>query len=104
MTIFAHANVFSHDTVLTMRTFKSNMNRWLLPPQVSVGARMTEPHPALGSLEGFVPKSGVRIVLDELRCVFNPNLLNQGPAVSQGADLEVKYVILVWMFWILKEG
>jgi hypothetical protein len=58
----------------------------------------------LWGMSGFfsIPKSGVWVVLYELRRIFNSNFLNQCSAVSQGPDLKVHYVILARVLWVLK--
>lgn len=42
-----------------------------------------------------LPESWVRVVLDELRGIFNPHFFDECTAVSEGADLEVDEVVFV---------
>jgi hypothetical protein len=49
-----------------------------------------------------IPKSRVWVVLDELRCILNSNLLNQCSTISQGPNLKINDIIFAGMFWILK--
>lgn len=49
-----------------------------------------------------IPKSGMWVVLYELRRIFNSNFLDQCSAISQGPDLKIHYVILARVLWVLK--